>query len=70
MVIDTPNAHRLRLGLPGYLIRFAPPAFVPHCRSRSGEAPSPQVVPRGLQDFTPTPEVPLTSPGSKITSIP
>ena len=25
----TPSVQRLRLGLPGYLIRFAPPAFVP-----------------------------------------
>ena len=24
-----PSAHRLRLGLPGYLILFAPPAFAP-----------------------------------------
>ena len=25
----TPSVHRLRLGLPGYLILFAPPAFAP-----------------------------------------
>ena len=25
----TPSAHRLRLGLPGYLILFAPLAFAP-----------------------------------------
>ena len=25
----TPSIHRLRLGLPGYLILFAPPAFAP-----------------------------------------
>ncbi len=25
----TPSMHRLRLGLPGYLIRFATPAFAP-----------------------------------------
>ncbi len=65
----TPSEHRLRLGLPGYLIRFVPPAFVPHRRTRSGKTPSPQVVPQGLQDFTPTPVVPHTSPGSKSGSI-
>ncbi|RLU76206.1 hypothetical protein CTZ27_38635 [Streptomyces griseocarneus] len=66
----TPSEHSLRLGLPGYLIRFVPPAFVPHRRTRSGKTPSPQVVSQGLQDFTPTPVVPLTSPGSKPGSIP
>ncbi len=32
--IDTPppSAHRLRLGLPGYLILFAPLAFAPQCQ--------------------------------------
>ncbi len=40
-----------------------PLAFVPCRQIRSGETPSPLVVPQGLQDFTPTPEVPLTSPG-------
>jgi hypothetical protein len=66
----TPSEHRLRLGLPGYLIRFVPPAFVPHRRTRSGKTPSPLVVPQGLQDFTPTLVVPLTSPGPKFDSIP
>ena len=28
-VPPTPSAHRLRPGLPGYLILFAPPAFAP-----------------------------------------
>ncbi len=59
----TPSEYRLRLGLPGYLIRFVPLAFVPCRQVRSGETPSPLVVLQGLQDFTPTPEVPLTSPG-------
>ncbi len=39
----TPSAHRLRLGLPGYLILFAPPAFVPQCQYHSREPPSPPV---------------------------
>ncbi len=29
-----PSAHRLGLGLPGYLIPFAPPAFVFQCQGR------------------------------------
>ncbi len=33
-----------------YLIRFAPLAFAPHRRTRSSRAPSPQVVPPGLQE--------------------
>ena len=28
----TPSIHRLRLGLPGYLIPFAPLAFAPQCQ--------------------------------------
>ena len=42
------SSHRLQPGLPGYLIRFAPLAFVPHRRTRSGMAPSPLVVLPGL----------------------
>ncbi len=34
----TPSAHRLQLGLPGYLILFAPPAFVPQCQYPSRES--------------------------------
>ncbi len=37
----TPSAHRLRLGLPGYLILFAPPAFVPQRQYQSREPLSP-----------------------------
>ena len=40
----TSSTQRLQLGLLGYLIRFAPLAFVPHRQTRSREAPSPQVV--------------------------
>ena len=48
--------------LPGYLIRFAPPAFAPHRRARSSRPPSPLVVLPGLTDFAPTPGVPPASP--------
>ena len=40
----TPSSQRLLLGLLGYLIRFAPLAFVPHRWIRSGQMPSPLVV--------------------------
>ena len=39
----TPSAHRLRLGLPGYLILFAPPAFAPQRQFRPRGLPSPSV---------------------------
>src|SRR5438552_5385221 len=39
----TPSAHRLGLGLPGYLILFAPLAFAPQRQLRSRKPPSPQV---------------------------
>ena len=37
----TPSIHRLRRGLPGYLILFAPHAFVPQCQFQSSKPPSP-----------------------------
>ncbi|PAV27578.1 hypothetical protein CIL05_21480 [Virgibacillus profundi] len=58
----SPSLHRLQLGLPGYLIRFAPPAFIPHRRTCSGRPPSPQVVINRSKDFTPSYRVPSTSP--------
>ena len=61
----TPSGHRLRLGLPGYLIRFVTLAFVPHRRVRPPRALSPPAVRPGLQDFTPTPDVPPGSSGPK-----
>ena len=39
MNFPTTSGHRLQLGLLGYLIPFAPLAFVPHCRIRSSQAP-------------------------------
>ncbi len=65
----TPSPHRLQLGLPGYLIRFAPLAFVPHRQNRSSQTPSQQAVLPGLQNFTSTLGVPLTSPDLKSNSI-
>jgi len=34
------NQHRLRRGLPGYLILFAPRAFAPQCQACTRKLPS------------------------------
>ncbi len=39
----TPSAQRLRRGLPGYLILFAPHAFAPQRQLRPRDPPSPPV---------------------------
>ena len=39
----TPSTHRLRRGLPGYLILFAPHAFAPQRQLRPRDPPSPPV---------------------------
>lgn len=65
----TPSNHRLRRGLPGYLILFAPHAFVPQRQYRASEPPSPLVFLRISTNFTSTLAVPLTSPELKIFSI-
>ena len=65
----TPSAHSLRLGLPGYLILFAPLAFVHQRQLWSSEPLSPQVFLPISTHFTATPGIPLTSPGLKIASI-
>ncbi len=57
----TPSSQRLLLGLLGYLIRFAPLAFVPHRQNRSSWTPSPQVVFLGLYHFTSSPKIPPAS---------
>ncbi len=53
----------LLLGLHGYLIRFAPLAFIPHCQIRSRKVPSLSLVQKGSTHFTATLTVLLTSPG-------
>ncbi len=55
-----PSAHRLQLGLPGYLIPFAPLAFVPQRQKRPSELLSPQVFLMISTHFTAPPLVPLT----------
>ncbi len=65
----TASNHRLRRGLPGYLILFAPHAFAPQRQYRASEPPSPPVFFLISTNFTSTLGIPLTSPGLKTDSI-
>ena len=65
----TPSAHRLRLGLPGYLILFAPPAFAPQRQEQARNAPSPPVFLPISVHFTATPGIPVSSPALKPSSL-
>ncbi len=58
----TPSNHRLRRGLPGYLILFAPHAFEPQRQLQSSKPPSPLVFLLISAHFTATLGIPLTSP--------
>ena len=53
----------LLLGLHGYLIRFAPLAFIPYCQNCPRKMPSLLLVQIGSTHFTATLSVLLTSPG-------
>ena len=65
----TPSDHRLRLGLPGYLIPFAPLAFAPQRQYRARCAPSPPVFLLISTHFTATPGIPPSSPALKSSSM-
>ena len=58
----TSSIHRLRLGLPGYLIPFAPLAFAPQRQEQARKSPSPLVFLPISTHFTATPGIPLSSP--------
>ncbi len=47
----TPSIHRLRRGLPGYLILFAPHAFEPQCQLQSSEPRFATGVPPNIYAF-------------------
>ena len=64
----TPSAHRLRRGLPGYLILFATHAFVPQCQFQSRRPPSPPVFLLISTHFTATLGIPPSSPVLKLDS--
>src|SRR5205085_2101393 len=53
-----PSTHRLGLGLPGYLIPFAPLAFAPQRQKRSSRSLSPPAFLPISTHFTAPPEVP------------
>ena len=61
----TPSIHRLRRGLPGYLILFAPHAFAPQRQLSSSNPPSPLVFLRISTHFTATHGIPPASPSLK-----
>ncbi len=65
----TPSVHRLRLGLPGYLILFAPLAFAPQRQEQARNAPSPLVFLPISVHFTATPGIPVSSPALKSSSL-
>ncbi len=65
----TPSIHRLRRGLPGYLILFAPHAFEPQRQLPSSKPPSPLVFLLISTHFTATLGIPLTSPALKTNSF-
>ncbi len=60
----------LRPGLHGYLIHFAPLAFIPHRQICSRNVPSPLLVRLRLKHFTATSIVLVTSPSLQFCSIP
>ena len=57
------SKQRLLLGLQGYLIPFAPLAFIPHCQNRTRKVPSPLLVRSRLTYFTTTSNVLFASSG-------
>ena len=61
----TPSIHRLRRGLPGYLILFAPHAFVLQRQLSSSNPPSPLVFLPISTHFTATLGIPITPPTLK-----
>ena len=56
----TPSAHRLRHGLPGYLILFATHAFAPQRQLLPRDLPSPSVFFLISVHSTATPEIPVS----------
>ena len=69
LMTPTPSIHRLRCGLPGYLILFAPHTFVPQRQLLSRKSPSPLVFLLISTHFTATLGIPLSSPALKKNSF-
>ena len=66
---QTASIHRLQRGLPGYLILFAPHAFVSQRQSFVSHMPSQSVFCVISMHFTATLHIPATSQKFKTTSI-
>ncbi len=64
-----PSLHRLRHGLPGYLIPFTPHAVVPERQDKASKLPSQLVFSLISTHFTAPLGIPLTSPCLKNSSI-
>ncbi len=65
----TPSVHSLRRGLPGYLILFAPHAFVSQSQGRPSKLLSLSVFLPISTDITPTPGILLASNALKERSF-
>ncbi len=63
------SKHRLGRGLPGYLIPFAPHAFVPQCQIKSSKLPSQLVFYDISMHFTATCHIPPTLTYFKLYSF-
>ena len=68
-VSPTLSIHRLQRGLLGYLILFAPHAFVPQCQYQSSRPPSPLVFLLISTHFTATLGIPPASPALQQSSF-
>ena len=64
----TPSIHRLRPGLPGYLIPFATLAFAPQRQLLASKPPSPPMFFPISTHFTATLGIPLASPALQYLS--
>ncbi len=65
----TPSTHRLRRGLPGYLIPFAPHALAPQRQCPARRPPSPPTFFLISTHFTAPPGIPPPPPALKPTSL-
>ena len=67
--MPTPSIHRLRCGLPGYLILFAPHTFVSQRQLQASYPPSPPVFFLISTHSTATLGIPIASPALKSASL-
>ena len=68
-MVPTSSIHRLRRGLPGYLILFDPRTFVPQRQLSAGRLPSQSGFCVISMHFTATPRIPPASRSLKTASF-